>query len=211
MGQCIKIKYFGESHGAGIGVVMDGLPAGQPIDLEDLQLFMDRRAPGRTPWSTSRREGDQPRILSGLYNGKTTGTPLAMVIENTDTRSKDYSELTIKPRPGHGDLTGIMRYDGANDPRGGGHFSGRLTACLVAAGGVARQILARRRVQLAGRIFGIGCVYDRQVSWVNPDPDILKNLANKAFPVIDDDLGLQMADVVAAARQNGDSVGGQSK
>ncbi|HHX36599.1 MAG TPA: chorismate synthase, partial [Clostridiaceae bacterium] len=207
-GQTLKISIFGESHGPGIGVVLDGLPAGQSVDLAELQDFMDRRAPGRTPWSTTRREGDRPQILSGLYRGKTTGTPLAVVIRNDDTRSRDYSELIERPRPGHGDLTGIMRYDGANDPRGGGHFSGRLTAPLVAAGGIARQILVRHNIQIFGRIYCIGDIFDRTVEWINPDCAMLNALANKLFPVIDDSQGSRMADAVAAVKQNGDSIGG---
>ena len=127
-GNTIKISIFGESHGAAIGVVLDGLPAGIPIDMEDLLSFMDRRRPGKALFATSRKESDTPHILSGYYHGQTTGTPLAIVIQNADTHSTDYKEMEHIARPAHADFTGHLRYRGAQDPRGGGHFSGRLTA-----------------------------------------------------------------------------------
>ena len=140
-GENIQISLFGESHGTALGVVIEGLPPGFEIDLEAVAAHMRRRAPGQYPWSTPRREPDVPEILSGFFNGRTCGTPLAAIIRNTNTQSGDYANLVARPRPGHADLTGRVRYGGANDPRGSGHFSGRATAPLVFAGAVCLQIV----------------------------------------------------------------------
>jgi len=149
-GNNLKISLFGESHGPAIGVTLDGLPPGEAIDLEAVQRHMARRSPGGNATDTPRREADTPEILSGVFRGKTTGSPLCAVIRNTDARSGDYAEFVAKPRPGHADLTGAIRYKGFNDPRGGGHFSGRLTAPLVFAGAVCAQILERRGIEIKG-------------------------------------------------------------
>ena len=140
-GENIKLSIFGGSHTEAIGVVLDNLPPNEKIDTEKIRVQMARRAPGKDKTATTRLEADEPQVLSGLFNGVTTGAPLAAIIANTNTRSKDYSDLKIHPRPGHADYTASVRYNGANDIRGGGHFSGRLTACLVFAGAVCRQIL----------------------------------------------------------------------
>ena len=145
-GKILKVSVFGQSHGTAIGVNIDGLPAGEKIDLEELQRFLDRRRPGKNKLSTARNEGDVPEILSGLLEGKTCGAPLCAVIRNSDQHSKDYAELADKPRPGHADYTAWVKWKGHADMRGGGHFSGRLTAPLCIAGGIARQILARRGI-----------------------------------------------------------------
>ena len=133
-GEKVKIMIFGQSHSEAIGVVIDGLPVGEEIDLEAVRKFMERRAPGRNAYSTPRKEADLPRVVSGLFEGKTCGAPICAVIENTNTRSKDYDKLKDLPRPGHADFTAWVKYKGANDHRGGGHFSGRLTAPLCFAG-----------------------------------------------------------------------------
>ena len=140
-GEKVKIMIFGQSHSEAIGVVIDGLPVGEEIDLEAVRKFMERRAPGRNAYSTPRKEADLPRVVSGLFEGKTCGAPICAVIENTNTRSKDYDKLKDLPRPGHADFTAWVKYKGANDHRGGGHFSGRLTAPLCFAGAVCMQIL----------------------------------------------------------------------
>ena len=145
-GERIRLSIFGGSHTQAIGVTIDGLPAGEPIDLEAIYEQMARRAPGQDATATARKEADMPRILCGYLNGVTTGAPLTAVIENTNQRSKDYEDLRVHPRPGHADYTAFVKYGGHNDVRGGGHFSGRLTAPLVFAGAVARQILARRGI-----------------------------------------------------------------
>ena len=144
IGQRLKLSIFGESHGEAIGCVLDGLPAGYTVDMDGVLAQMARRAPGRDKTATPRKESDTPRILSGLLDGRTTGAPLCMVIENENQHSGDYQNIRACPRPGHADYTGSVRYNGHNDIRGGGHFSGRLTAPLVFAGAVCRQILKQQ-------------------------------------------------------------------
>ena len=148
----ISVSLFGESHGKGIGVVLDNLPGGEPLDLDEIGVFMARRAPKKDGTSTMRSEKDIPDILSGFYEGKTTGTPLAAVIFNTDQHSQDYGNISHVARPAHADYTGYLRYNGANDPRGGGHFSGRITAPLVFAGAVCAQILKQRGITTGAHI-----------------------------------------------------------
>ncbi|MCL2018811.1 MAG: chorismate synthase [Oscillospiraceae bacterium] len=156
-GDRLKISIFGESHGEAIGAVVDGFPSGEEIDFTELQAFMARRAPGGFgSIATPRKEDDIPRFISGIYNGKTTGTPLGIVIENTNTRSSDYEKIKKIPRPGHADFTAHIKYSGFADMRGGGHFSGRLTAPICAAGAVALQILKRRGISISAYITEIG-------------------------------------------------------
>lgn len=207
-GQYLHLSLFGESHGDGIGAVLDNLPPGQLIDTDEVKAFMRRRAPGQTPWSTARKESDLPQILSGLYRDHTTGTPLSAVIRNQDTHSQDYSNLELIPRPGHADLTGSVRYRGANDPRGGGHFSGRITAPLCFAGAVCKQILARQGIGITGHVKEIAGIQDREIDLARPPVTELRTVAGKAFPVLDDARGQEMIDAVEAARMAQDSVGG---
>ena len=171
-GECIKLSIFGGSHTEAIGVNLDGLPAGEAVDLEQVLAQMARRAPGQDPTATRRRESDAPRVLCGLYQGVTTGAPLCAIIENTNQRSKDYEGLRINPRPGHADYTAYVKYGNHHDVRGGGHFSGRLTAPLVFAGAVARQILQRRGILVASHVASIGEVEDTPFSPVAVDPQI---------------------------------------
>lgn len=156
----IEYTIFGESHGKAIGVVLTGLKPGVQLDEQAIAQEMARRAPGNNATSTARKEADQVEILSGVFEGKTTGTPLCAVIYNTDTRSKDYSKLKEFPRPSHADYTASVRYGGFADYRGGGHFSGRLTAPLVFAGAVAKQILAQRGITITGKVSLLGGVAD---------------------------------------------------
>jgi len=203
-GNSVRISIFGESHGPSIGVVMDGLPSGFILDMEQISAHMARRAPGLTPWSTKRNEKDEPVILSGIYLGKTTGTPLCAMIENADTHSSDYAELAEKPRPGHADLTGLARYNGANDPRGGGHFSGRIMAPLTFAGAVCMQILASRGVQINAHIYEIAGIMDTPY-----DPLIQpQSVSDKSFPVVSETAEAQMIAAILEARDSHDSVGG---
>ena len=152
----LTVSIFGQSHAPAIGVTVDGLPAGEPVDLEELQVFLNRRAPGTGNWSTPRKEGDQPEFLSGLSQGRTCGAPLTAVIRNTNTRSGDYADLRDIPRPGHADYTAQVKYGGFQDVAGGGHFSGRLTAPLCIAGGICKQMLARRGIWVGAHIAAIG-------------------------------------------------------
>ena len=178
----IQYTIFGESHGPAIGVVLTGLPSGLVVDMEAVGAEMARRAPGGDDISTPRKEADKVEILSGVFEGKTTGTPLCGVIYNRDTRSKDYSKLKDLPRPSHADYTGALRYGGCNDYRGGGHFSGRLTAPLVFAGALAKQLLAQRGIAVESRI------------------DLLGGVANPTEA--------QIREIILEAKADGDSVGG---
>lgn len=207
-GDRVQLSIFGESHGNGIGVVVDGLPAGYEIDLEQAAVQMSRRAPGRDATSTMRREADAPRILSGLFNGKTSGAPLAAVIENTDTRSGDYDDIARMARPGHADYTGYIRYKGCNDPRGGGHFSGRLTAPLVFAGAVCRQILKQEGISVGGHIASIAGVKDGLFDPVGVSAAQLDSLAAVPFSLLDHTVESAMRAEVERARLDCDSVGG---
>lgn len=200
----MKYSIFGESHGPAIGVVLEGLPSGVELDMVAIQREMDRRKPGQSALSTARKEGDVPQILSGVFEGKTTGTPLCAVIENTDQHSKDYSRTKDLARPGHADWPAHVRYEGCNDYRGGGHFSGRLTAPLVFAGAVAKQILAQRGICVGAHISSIYGINDA----VAQDRDSLLAVADKEFPVLDDQQGKEMQQAILDAKNEQDSVGG---
>lgn len=204
----VKFSLFGESHGKGIGVVLDNLPAGEPIDLEKIGEFMARRAPKKDGTSTMRNEKDIPEILSGLYEGKTTGTPLAAVIYNSDQHSGDYGNLISTARPAHADYTGYLRYNGANDPRGGGHFSGRITAPLCFAGAVCAQILENRGITTGAHIIKIKDVIDERFDPVNVTAEQLNSVKTRAFPVTSDEAEAKMREVINNARMNLNSVGG---
>ena len=207
-GNKLKISLFGESHGPSVGVVVDGLPAGEVIDPAQLLDFLARRAPGQGAWATARQEPDAPRFLSGVLAGKTTGSPVCAIIDNLTPRSGDYQQLAQRPRPGHADYTAHLRYGGHADMRGGGHFSGRLTAALCIAGGIALQILARRGVTVGAHIAAIGCVNDRPYETVNLTPDELLAPGRKTFPVLDDQAGAGMQDAIQAVKAARDSIGG---
>jgi len=207
IGEKIRLTVFGQSHAPTIGALMEGLPAGLTIDMEKVRAFMARRAPGRDAMSTARREADEPRIIAGLNEwGQTCGAPLCMVIENTDARSRDYSKLRDLPRPGHADYTAALRYNGANDIRGGGQFSGRLTAPICFAGAVAMQILEQKDIRIGGHIASVADVDDERFSI--PDESVLDAIASHDFPVIDEAAGERMRKRIAQAKAEGDSVGG---
>ena len=154
-GKNYRISIFGESHGVALGANIDGIPAGTELDLEFITEEMQRRAPGKSEFSTPRLEKDEFEILSGYVNGKTTGTPLCMIVRNMDQRSKDYSELAKKMRPGHADYSGLVRYEGHSDIRGSGHFSGRITASIVFAGAIAKLILKEKGIFIGAHIKSI--------------------------------------------------------
>ena len=206
-GNLLKISVFGQSHGKAIGVVVDGLPAGEAVDLEELDRFLDRRRTGKNRLSTARKEADKPVFLSGLENGVTCGAPLCAVIENGDQHSSDYSELRDKPRPGHADYTAFVKWSGQADMRGGGHFSGRLTAPLCIAGGIAKQILARRGVYVGAHLRSVGTETDAAFP-LHPTKALFDGIAAKPFPVLDDQAGERMQAAILAAKQGGDSLGG---
>lgn len=206
-GDSLKLSIFGQSHGPAIGMTLDGIPAGLPIDEQKLQLFLDRRAPGQDPYSTSRKEADQPEFLAGILNGHTTGAPIAAIIHNTNTRSGDYRELKDCPRPGHADYTAQVKYGGYQDAAGGGHFSGRLTAPLCIAGGLCKQWLENIGIRIGAHIVAIGGVVDEPgvyMDWAEPDLDLIQ----PDFPVLNPEAGRKMKEAIAAAKADGDSVGG---
>ena len=207
-GEHFRLTIFGESHGPAIGMVIDGVPAGFPIDEEAIARDMARRAPGRDPTATARREADAVRIVSGVLNGYATGAPLCGMIENTNTLSGDYAQLAAKMRPGHADYAAFVKYHGMNDPRGGGHFSGRLTAPLVFAGAIARQLLAHQGVEIAAHIAAIGGVADDALDPVRTDAQTLRALREHPFPVLRPERERAMREAVEDARLAGDSVGG---
>ncbi|RGX55490.1 chorismate synthase [Anaerotruncus sp. AF02-27] len=207
-GKNFKISVFGESHGRSIGVVLDGVPAGLTLDMEELNAFMQRRAPGKNKASTPRKELDSPQIQSGFYKGVTTGTPLCAVILNGDQHSADYTQFASVARPGHADYTGFLRYAGYNDVRGGGHFSGRLTAPLCFAGGVAKQLLAREGILVGAHACRIAGIDDRRFDPVSLGKETLLCAASRSFPTLDEAAGNRMAQAIEEARLAQDSVGG---
>ncbi|MBQ5398695.1 MAG: chorismate synthase [Ruminococcus sp.] len=207
-GTSLRLTVFGESHGEGIGAVLDGVPAGYKIDMDKVLLQMARRAPGKDKTATPRVEKDFPNVKSGILNGVTTGAPIACVIENTNTKSTDYSNLLKTPRPAHSDYTAYVKYGGNNDIRGGGHFSGRLTAPIVFAGAVARQILESKGVRIAAHIASIGSVSDESFDPVSIDSELINRLNGEAFALIDRSVEDAMRAEVEKARLELDSVGG---
>ena len=207
-GDKIKISVFGESHGNGIGVVIDGLPAGVKIDMDKVLVQMARRAPGKDKTATPRLEKDFPKVLSGMLNDTLTGAPLCAVIENTNTKSGDYSNLLACPRPGHSDYTAFVKYNASNDIRGGGHFSGRLTAPIVFAGAICRQILENKGIKISAHINNIGTAYDESFNPVCIDDELIEKLNNSSFAVIDDSVEEKMRAQVEEARLELDSIGG---
>lgn len=204
-GKQLQFTVFGQSHAEAIGVTIDGLPAGQRIDLEALGRFMARRAPGKAPTATARAETDEVHILCGLQDGVTCGAPLTAVIYNKDTRSGDYANLYDTPRPGHADFTAQLKYGGHQDVRGGGYFSGRLTAPLCIAGGICLQLLKKRKVSVAAHILSILDVCDRPF---NPMGEDVQPLLEQGFPTLDQAMQEAMQAVILQAKAAGDSVGG---
>ena len=207
-GENFRLTIFGQSHGPAIGVTMEGLPAGFPIDLEALQAFLDRRAPGRRATATARREGDRPVFLSGLVRNITCSAPLTAVIANTDPQSEDYAPFRDCPRPGHGDYTAQVKFHGAQDAAGGGPLSGRLTAPLCIAGGICLQLLAREGVAIAAHIQSIGEQEDLPFDPQNVDKAQLRALLARPFPVLREASEGAMTQTILAAKAAGDSVGG---
>lgn len=206
-GNTLKVSVFGESHGPCIGCTVETFPAGEEVDTEELQAFLDRRKPGRVPYTTPRKEADCPEISSGLTDGKTDGSLFRAVIQNKNQHSGDYSALHLKPRPSHADFAAIQKYGPDVDLRGGGHFSGRLTAPLCIAGGIAKQILARRGIYVGAHLSSIG---EEQDSWfpLFPTKELFSEVAAKDLPVLSDRCGKRMEKELKFAVKDGDSIGG---
>ena len=203
-GESLKLSIFGQSHGPAIGMVLDGIPAGLPVDTEKLQAFLNRRAPGQNDWSTPRKEEDRPEFLGGILDGYTCGAPIAAVIYNQNTRSGDYSNLKDCPRPGHADYTAQVKYGGFQDAAGGGHFSGRLTAPLCIAGGLCKQWLEEMGIRIGAHIYMIAGCEDRKFDPLHPDLDDIAT----DFPVMDPLSGEEMKQRIHNAHTHGNSVGG---
>lgn len=203
-GENLKLSIFGQSHGAAIGMTLDGIPAGLPVDLDQLQAFLNRRAPGQNDWSTPRKEEDKPEFLAGLADGYTCGAPIAAVIHNKNTRSGDYANLKDCPRPGHADYTAQVKYGGYQDAAGGGHFSGRLTAPLCIAGGLCKQWLAEMGIHIGAHILAIGECGDYYFDPMDPELETV----GSDFPVLNPEAGDSMRDLISQAKEAGDSIGG---
>lgn len=204
----IELTIFGESHGKAIGIVIGNLPSGIKLDFDLIKKDMKRRAPGQNKMSTARKEGDEVEIISGLLDGVTTGAPLTAMIYNSDQHSKDYSLLESHMRPGHSDFPAFVKYKGFNDVRGGGHFSGRITAPIVFAGSVAKQILSKRGIKVGAHILAIKNVYDNKYD-INTNSQLLDELSKQQYPVINKDVFPKMEAVIEEARLDQDSVGGK--
>lgn len=207
-GDKIKVQIFGQSHSEAIGVVIDGLPAGENIDIDKLNAFLERRAPGRNAYSTKRNEPDIPEFVSGIVDGKTCGAPICALIRNKDMRSGDYAKLSELPRPGHSDYPAFVKYGGHNDIRGGGQFSGRLTAPLCIAGGIIKQILERSGIFVGAHILELHGVRDEAFDMVSVNKDVLEAVTSKPFAVIDDTKAELMQEEISKAQNKCDSVGG---
>lgn len=203
-GEHLKLSLFGQSHAYAIGMTLDGIPAGLPVDFDILQSFLNRRAPGQADYATPRREEDMPEFLSGIVNGYTCGAPIAAVIRNHNTHSKDYSNLKDCPRPGHADYTAQIKYGGYQDVAGGGHFSGRMTAPLCIAGGLCKQWLNAKGIQIGAHIQSIAGINDDSFDPVNPNLDAIE----RDFPVLNQLCGKQMREAIQKSRMDQDSVGG---
>ncbi len=207
-GNKIKITVFGQSHAEAIGVAIDGLEAGIKIDTDRVQRFLDRRAPGKNAYSTQRSESDKVEYLSGLVDGKIVGAPLTAVIFNKDQHSKDYSELRAKMRPSHADYPANVKFGDAYDVRGGGQFSGRLTAPICIAGAIIMQVLEEKGIYIGAHISSVGNVEDTLFDNTSFDVNVLQAAKNKDFPVLDDEAGERMKELILNAKNSLDSVGG---
>lgn len=206
-GESLQISIFGESHGKAIGVEMDGVPSGETIDMEKLQAFLDRRKPGQGAMTTRRKESDQPEFLSGILNDTTTGFPICAVIKNSDQHSGDYNNLRTNPRPSHADYTAYLKYGEARDMRGGGHFSGRLTAPLCIAGGICLQILERRGIYVGAHLLQVGTIKDDSFP-LYPTPELFQKTASRNPATVNPEAGPKMEDVIVEASKRLDSIGG---
>ncbi len=209
IGSRFKVTVFGESHGPAIGAVIDAPPAGYKLDIDNILKQVARRAPGQDASATPRKETDTPEFLSGLLDGVTTGAPLAFIIRNADQHSHNYDNIAIRPRPSHADYAANVRFGGFNDIRGGGNFSGRLTAPLTIAGTVAREILRTHGITIGGHVSFVGNTADQPFDPVNIDEKLLNKLNTEYFSVVSEDAKLEMQNEIAEAHKNGNSVGGE--
>ncbi len=206
-GKKVTVTVFGESHGQAIGVTIDGIKSGLKLDFEYISSYMQRRAPGKNKFSTQRKESDLPEIISGVLNGITTGFPITAIIKNTNQHSNDYSRLLV-PRPGHADYTAYIKYGGFADMRGGGHFSGRLTAPLVFAGAICALALKEQNIEIGAHALNIAGIYDESYDYTCLCSDTLLKTKKSEYPVLNNDSLLKMQQKIDLAFSNSDSVGG---
>lgn len=205
----ISLSIFGESHGKAIGCVIDGIEAGIKLDMEKIYKDMSRRSPGQDKYATARLEKDIPEIISGVIDNVTTGAPICMLIKNTNVKSGDYNSLMSVPRPSHSDYPAFIKFKGFNDIRGGGHFSGRLTAPLVFAGSIAKQILEKDNIKIGAHIKQIGSICDECFDMNSIEPELLDKITNKKFSTISDESEEKMKEEIEKYRMNNDSIGGE--
>lgn len=207
-GEKVKLTVFGQSHAECIGATIDGLPSGTPIDEEYVAKIMALRAPGNSPLATKRKEPDKVEFVSGVVDGKSVGSSVCAVIRNTDTHSKDYSNLINRPRPSHADYPAMVRYGESYDIRGGGQFSGRLTAPICIAGGIVLPLLEKQGIKISAHVLSVGTVKDTAFSPTEDENELMERLCSEAFPVIDHDAKEKMTSIIKEASENLDSVGG---
>lgn len=204
-GEYLKLTIFGTSHGSSIGMTLEGIAAGLPVDLSKLQAFLNRRAPGQNPWSTVRKEADVPQFQSGILDGVTTGETITAVIYNQNVLSSDYDELKYIPRPGHADFAAWMKYGLDFDMAGGGPFSGRMTAPMCIAGGLCKQWLEAKGIRIGAHIRNIGVCGDLLFDRVHPELDAI----GTDFPILKAENRERMLEQIEDAKKKGDSIGGR--
>lgn len=207
-GDNIKLTVFGQSHASAVGVVIDGFPAGTPIDEEYVAHIMSLRAPGSSKLATKRKEPDKVEFVSGVVGGKTVGTSICAMIHNSDTHSSDYSNLLNKPRPSHADYPAMIRYGDCYDLRGGGQFSGRLTAPICIAGSITLPLLEANGIRVSSHVLSVGEISDRHFSATDDETELVKKLENMQFPVIDETAKEKMSALIESTSKRLDSVGG---
>ena len=207
IGNNFRLTVFGQSHSAAIGGIIEGIPAGTRLDTAAIEKFMARRAPGRA-LTTPRSESDRPVILSGMAGDRTCGAPLAFMIENMNVRSRDYDRIRDVPRPMHSDYAAAIKFNGANDIRGGGQFSGRLTAPICFAGAIAAQLLAESGIAIGAHIASIGPLEDERFDPAAVSAADLRALGESDFPTLSADAAVAFRALIAAVRDAGDSIGG---
>lgn len=207
-GKNFKVTLFGQSHSEEIGIIIDGISAGYKINKDLIRKNINRRRPGKNKFSTARKEDDDFKIVSGEVDGLTCGTPICAIIENKDQRSRDYDNLKDRPRPSHADYPAYVKFKGFNDMRGGGQFSGRMTAPIVIAGSIAEDLLLKRDIKIYTRIKSIGDEEDVKLELRDINEDKLSNLKNEDFPVFDHEVREKMEGEILKAKEDGDSIGG---
>ena len=207
-GEKFKITTFGESHSEAIGIVIEGVPYGTKIDYNLIRKELNRRRPGKNSYSTKRNELDDFEILSGVVNGVSVGSSIGAIIKNKNQISKDYSNLKVNPRPSHSDYPAFIKYNGFNDIRGGGQFSGRLTAPIMIAGAIAKSILEKENIFITSHIKSIYNINDDEIDLANIKKEDLINIKEKEFPVINDNKGNEMISLIEKVSGEKDSVGG---